>query len=227
MNGRISLIVPAAGEGTRMKANVRKPFLTLAGRPILHHTLDRFRGFAGISQVILAVNGVDFANNEAFLAEMSCFGVTDVVKGGATRTESVSNALAALAPGVEIVLIHDAVRPFVSLDVIHGVIEAAAKHGAAIAAAPVKDTVKRVSGGLITGTVPRDSLYLAQTPQGFRREVIVAAYRRAAPAEFTDDAAVVEAAGGQVAVVPSTYDNFKITTPDDLALAKAVFAARE
>jgi len=227
MSGNISLIIPAAGEGARMKSNVRKPFLTLAGRPILHHTLDRFRDIKGISQVILAVSGADYANKDAFLVEMRCFGVTHIVQGGATRTESVSNALAALVPGIEIVLIHDAVRPFVSHNVVHGVIEAAQKHGAAIAAAPVKDTVKRAKDGIITATIPRDSLYLAQTPQGFRREVIVAAYRRAGSAEFTDDAAVVEAAGGQVAVVASTYDNFKITTPDDLALAKAIFASRD
>lgn len=222
MPGAIALIIPAAGIGSRMKCDIRKPFLTLCGKPILYLTLERFQLIGGISQVILAVNGGDFPRKAALLAETAPLGVTDVVKGGATRTESVANALRALRADVDVVLIHDAVRPFVAVEVVEGVIEAARRVGAAIAAAPVKDTVKRVEGGLITGTVPRDALYLAQTPQGFRREVVEEAYRRAGGGAFTDDASLVEALGGQVAIVPSTYGNFKITTPEDLALAEAV-----
>ena len=220
MPGDVALILPAAGLGTRMKAAVRKPFLEIAGKPILALTLERFHGIARIGQIIIAVNGDDLARRQAMLAEWAPLGVTDVVAGGATRTESVRNALAALGGDAKIVLIHDAVRPFVHHGVISAVIDAAGKTGAAIAAVPVKDTIKRVDEGRIVGTVPRLGLYLAQTPQGFRREIIERVYRDLAGADFTDDASLVEASGGEVAIVESTYDNIKITTPEDLELAR-------
>ncbi|MCD6405557.1 MAG: 2-C-methyl-D-erythritol 4-phosphate cytidylyltransferase [Planctomycetes bacterium] len=225
MPPNVALIIPAAGEGRRMKSRTHKPFLSLGDRSVLQVTLERFQGMDVIGQVILALGPADIPKTGAVPAEMASLGVTDVVPGGATRTQSVSNALGALADAVDTVLIHDAVRPFVSASVIEGVIEAAGRTGAAIAAVPVKDTVKDVEGGIIRRTVPREGLYLAQTPQGFRREVIEAVQAQGCPEAFTDDAGLVEKIGGRVEIVESTYLNFKITTPEDLALARAVLRA--
>jgi len=224
MSGGVALIIPAAGEGARMKSAVRKPFLDLGGRPVLHVVLERCTAAAAMRQVIVAVGPQDYRRHEALLAQLSRFGVTDVVEGGRTRTQTVSNALAALGDEVEVVLIHDAVRPFVRPEVVRGVIDLAARHGAAIAAVPVKDTIKSVKEGVITSTVQRCGLYLAQTPQGFRREVITGVYRGLGGDDYTDDAALVEAAGLEVRIVESTYDNFKITTPEDLLFARALLA---
>jgi len=226
MSADVALILAAAGAGTRMKDPVRKPFLDLCGRPLLFVTLERFAPFGRICQVIVTVNAEDYRCKDALLLERVSPQITDVVVGGATRTESVANALAVLDDRAEIVLVHDAVRPFVKPEVISAVIEAAARHGAAIAAAPVKDTIKRVENGLIAATLPRDALYLAQTPQGFERSVIERAYRARGAGDFTDDALLVEKSGLPVAVVESTHDNFKITTPEDLALARAILQGR-
>ncbi len=225
MGADVALVIPAAGEGRRMGHSTRKPFLEIGGGPILHLTLERFREVEGISCTVLAINPADFERRDEILAETRKLGVTHVVKGGGTRTESVSNALGSLPEGVKVVLIHDAVRPFVARAVIDGVMEAARRTGAAIAAVRVKDTIKRVSDGMIAGTVPREGLYLAQTPQGFRREVIEAAYRERGEETFTDDASLVEKMGGTVEIVESTALNFKITTGADLELARAVFEA--
>ncbi len=220
-----ALIIPAAGDGRRMKSPTRKPFITLDETPILNLTLERFLGIDGLAQTILAVHPEDFAQKDELLFTLAPLGVTDVVAGGATRTETVSAALAALADGIEIVLIHDAVRPFISRRVIEGVRDAAAKSGAAIAAVPVSDTVKEVEAAAVRGTLSRRGLYLAQTPQGFGREVIEKAYRGAGEGAFTDDASLVERMGVPVEIVESGRLNFKITTPGDLELARAVLLA--
>jgi len=221
----IALIIPAAGAGTRMKTAARKPFLALEGETILNLTLERFLGVAGIAQIVLALNPKDYERKDEIIFSVSPLGVTDVVEGGESRTESVANALAALNEAVEIVLIHDAVRPFVSKKVIEGVAEAASRAGAAIAAVPMKDTAKRVEGGVVRATLPRRGLYAAQTPQGFRRDLIEEVYAGRSPQAYTDDAALVEEAGGAVEVVESSPLNFKITTPEDLELASAVLRA--
>lgn len=228
MPPEVALIVPAAGEGARMKSNARKPFILLAGEPILHVTLERFLGIRGIAQVILALNPADFVRRDRILSEVAPLGVTDIVEGGATRTDTVSAALERLAENIDIVLIHDAVRPFVARRVIEEVIEAARRTGAAIAAAPVKDTLKRVEEGVARATLPRMGLYCAQTPQGFQRDLIEKAYRNRRPGVFTDDACLVEDSGGAVVIVESSQVNFKVTTPADLELANTVLrAARE
>ncbi|MHC4712120.1 MAG: 2-C-methyl-D-erythritol 4-phosphate cytidylyltransferase [Planctomycetota bacterium] len=220
-----ALIIPAAGDGRRMKSPTRKPFMTLEETPILNLTLERFLGIDGLAQTILAVHPDDFAQRDELLFSLAPLGVTDVVAGGATRTETVSAALAVLAPDTEIVLIHDAVRPFIPRRVIEGVRDAAAKSGAAVAAVPVSDTVKQVEAAAVRATLSRKGLYLVQTPQGFRREVIEQAYGQAGESAFTDDAGLVERIGGRVDIVVSTRLNFKITTPEDLELARAVLLA--
>lgn len=219
MPEKVSLIIPAAGEGRRMKSGVPKPFLMVDGVPLIHHTLGCFRGVEAVAQVIIALAPSETGRKRELLD--AGLGVTDIVAGGDTRTESVSNALSAVRDDCGIVLIHDSVRPFVAKEVILGVIEAAGVYGAAIAAAPVKDTIKRVEKGAVVGTVSREGLYLAQTPQGFRLNSIREAYAGRGEGVFTDDASLIEAAGGRVEVVVSTHDNFKVTTPEDLVLAEA------
>ncbi len=226
MKNPVGLIIAAAGSGTRMQSATRKPFLDLNGQTILHRTLERFVGTGGIVQVILTVNAEDYARKDELLMEKLPLMLTDIVPGGKTRTESIANALAVLDGEVEIVLVHDAVRPFVRSEVIRGVRDAAVEYGAAIAAAPVKDTIKRASGAVVTETVRREGLYVAQTPQGFRREVILKAYQKRGAAEYTDDAEVVEKTGAKVVIVESGHDNFKITTPEDLVMALAIVGSQ-
>ena len=225
MAGDVALIVTAAGEGSRMGADVRKPFLEICGAPVLHRTLERFTRVEGIFQTILALHPEDYERREEILSAARPLGATDASPGGSCRSETVENALGAVSERAGIVLIHDAVRPFVSAGVVEGVIEAARRSGAAIAAARPADTVKRAEGVAVVETLPREALFLVQTPQGFRAEVIKRAYARRAGREFTDDAALVEEAGGRVEVVESGRLNFKITTVEDLELARAVFGA--
>ncbi len=220
----IALIVPAAGAGTRMKSCIRKPFLAIEEEPILNLTLERFAGVADLDQIIVVLNPSDYDKRDDFAESLRLRGVTDLVQGGSTRTQSVANALCALRTGISTVLIHDAVRPFVQRRVILGVIEAAQRAGAAIAAVPVKDTLKRVAGSLIAETAPREGLYIAQTPQGFSRELLERVYAGRST-DYTDDAALVEQAGESVEIVESSYLNFKITSPEDLELAEALMRA--
>ncbi len=209
-----------------MKSTTRKPFMLLGDTPILHLTLERFLGIEGIVQTIVAVHPEDYANKDELLFQMTPLGVTTLVAGGATRTDTVRAALSALLPQVGIVLVHDAVRPFTPRRVVEAVISAADATGAAIAAVPVSDTIKEAEGAVVRSTVSRETLYLVQTPQGFRRKVIEEAYRSAGKAVFTDDAALVEEMGLPVEIVQGTRLNFKITTPEDLELAAAVLAAQ-
>jgi len=216
---RFALLLPAAGLGARMGG--RKTLLALAGRPILRHTLERFAPFRGrICQTIVVAHPADLS-----AIERECPGAC-VVAGGARRQDSVAAGLARVAPEADLVAIHDAVRPFVASAAIAAALEAAERVGAAIVATPMKPTVKRVAEGLIAATVDRHGLWCAQTPQVFRRPLLLEACAAAQRegAEVTDDAQLVERLGHPVAVVPGSDLNLKITTPEDLALAEAILA---
>jgi 2-C-methyl-D-erythritol 4-phosphate cytidylyltransferase len=208
-----------------MLSDVRKPFMLLGEEPVLQVTLERFLPVEDVVEVILAVNPADFERKDEILFQTASLGVTKIVSGGATRGRTVQNALAALSDDVEIVLIHDAVRPFVSRRVIEGVIEAAGRSGAAIAAVGVVDTLKKSAAGAVVETVDRSGFYRAQTPQGFKRGVIEEAYAAAGGREFTDDASLVESMGGRVEIVESGVLNIKITTPEDMELAGVILKA--
>ena len=208
----------------------RKPFLELAARPILLHTLDRFLPFAGrIIQTILVLHPDDVAPAEEELgaALREIYKVTDILPGGERRQDSVRTGLEHTRPEAALVAIHDAVRPFVSPEAVAGAFDAAEEVGAAIVATPMKPTVKRVEGKRITATVDRRGLWCAQTPQVFRRGLIRDAYAAASNSGFlaTDDAQFVERLGHPVAIVPGSELNLKITTPEDLQLAEAILAA--
>jgi 2-C-methyl-D-erythritol 4-phosphate cytidylyltransferase len=237
---KVIAIIPAAGLGTRMaaaaggprpgaapKSAPSKQFLQLGGVPVLLHTLRRFAASPRISEIYVALRLAEAAGFEPQLAAEGFGKPVHLVEGGQHRQESVANALARVtADDDDLVLVHDAVRPLVSEQIIEDVIAAAAHHGGAIAAVPAVDTIKLVdrsaADALITSTVPRERAVLAQTPQGFRLGLLRQAMVAAVQDGFTgtDEASLVERCGHQVAVVMGSPRNFKITTPADLELAE-------
>jgi 2-C-methyl-D-erythritol 4-phosphate cytidylyltransferase len=217
--------VPAAGRGHRMGSNTPKQFLTLGGLPLLVHSLRVLEASSAISAIVLAAPQADLDYCKKDIVEKHGFKkVRQIVAGGAERQDSVRLGLAEVGTDAEIVLVHDAVRPFLTAGMV-----AAAKHGAAIVAIPMRDTVKRVGpDGLIDETVDRKLLWLAQTPQAFKRTLLEDAHARALKSGFraTDDAQLVEQLGHRVAIVEGSTDNIKVTRPEDLAMGESILAAR-
>ena len=215
-------IIPAGGAGRRMGGDVPKQFLPLSGLPVLVHTLRAFQRSPIIDEIFLAVPEGDMAAVRRDLVEEHGLSkVTAVLAGGAERQDSVANALTRVRDDHGIVLVHDGVRPFVTGELIGRVVAAAVENGAVAVGVPVRETVKAVSAaGVVVKTVDREGLWLTQTPQAFRRQVICAAYEKAAQDGFsgTDDASLVERAGVPVRMIPGDHDNIKMTTPEDLAL---------
>ena len=223
----VSVIFPAAGAGRRMKADRNKVFLELSGVPILLRTLRRFSAVPAVAELIVVVAKDEIAFVEGMLEKAQGLKPWCVVQGGAERQYSIANGMAHLAADADIVLVHDAARPLVSLAAIEAVIFAAREKGAAIAAVRAKNTIKVVGeDGRVEATPARASLWEVQTPQGFRREILQRAYEKAAQDGFlgTDDASLVERIGEAVFVVESDYGNLKITTPEDLWMAEALLA---
>jgi 2-C-methyl-D-erythritol 4-phosphate cytidylyltransferase len=223
-----AVILPAAGQSSRFGAAEKKPFADLLGRPVWLRSLDAFDQ-ADVRQRIVVVAAEDLAAFESRFGREAAARNVDVVVGGAMRHDSVGNGLKRLRPDIDFVAVHDAARPCVTPQLIDAVFDRAAQTGAALLALPVADTVKRVdASGLIVGTTPRSGLWLAQTPQVFRRDWLEAACaaRLRLGDSVTDDAQMVEALGHPVHVVPGSAANFKITTQDDLLLAAAVLSSR-
>lgn len=224
-------LVPAAGRGLRMGGSVPKQFLSLGGEPLVIQSLRALQAAPVVGQIILAVPPADVEYCEHEIVSRQRFTkVTKVVAGGAERQDSVRHALAQIPSDTEIVLIHDAVRPFVTLRMIAEVVAAAMKEGAAIIALPMRDTVKQVRmDGMIERTVDRTPLWLAQTPQAFRRDWIEIAHRKAHAegVRATDDASLVEWLGYSVAVVEGSGENIKVTRPEDLVIGEAILASRK
>ncbi|MBI1950485.1 MAG: 2-C-methyl-D-erythritol 4-phosphate cytidylyltransferase [Acidobacteria bacterium] len=222
----VAAILVAAGRGVRMGACRPKAFLRLGGRTILERALGAFTSHPGIGRIVVAV--ADPTDASDLLGPGAARAL--LVRGGEERQDSVRLALEAIGPAeADVILVHDAARPLVSRALIDSVIAAAAEHGAAVPVVPAADTVKRLgTDGSIEATLPRETLRLAQTPQGFRSAVLREAHARAARDGFTgtDDAALVERSGGRVAVVPGSEGNIKITTPGDLVLAEALLSGR-
>lgn len=207
---------------------VRKPYLELAGQPLLLHALDPFLAHPAIRWVVVALPPEDADHPPAWLSRVDPRVVA--VPGGAERGDSVYRALQRVPAEAEVVLVHDAARPLVTAEVIERVLAAAAEGAGAVAAVPVEDTIKLVDAeGHVLETPERARLWRAQTPQGFPRNMLVRAYERALAAGFraTDDAALVEHFGGAVRVVQGTPENRKVTTPADLEWAEAVLRARQ
>jgi 2-C-methyl-D-erythritol 4-phosphate cytidylyltransferase / 2-C-methyl-D-erythritol 2,4-cyclodiphosphate synthase len=220
---KCAALVVACGRGERFGGERPKQYLRLAGRPLLRHCLERFCRHPGIDAVRTVVHPDDI---ELYHAAADGLPLLDPVPGGGTRQDSVRLGLESLAEHApELVLIHDGVRPFLANTVIDRVLDALRAHPAVLPGVPVTDTLKRGSGGTVAGTVDRTGLYRAQTPQGFVYDRILQAHRRFAGAAMTDDAALAEAHGLAVALVPGDEENVKITAPEDLVRAERLLGA--
>ncbi|HWZ43364.1 MAG TPA: 2-C-methyl-D-erythritol 4-phosphate cytidylyltransferase [Candidatus Saccharimonadales bacterium] len=236
---KVFAIIPAAGFGTRMaspgkKGQLSKQFFEINGTPILVHTLRVFARNPQVGHILVALRRNEMQRFEQQLEKEKLSAKVEVVEGGEHRQESVANALAAVhAAPEDIVLVHDAVRPFVDDEIIASVVRESVKHGAAIAGLPAVDTIKQVEraaeGAIITSTIPRERIVQAQTPQGFRYPLIKRAFDSAAADGFigTDEASLVERLGESVWVVMGSPRNIKITTPADMELAEFFLAKKK
>jgi 2-C-methyl-D-erythritol 4-phosphate cytidylyltransferase len=205
-----------------------KQLLELGGRPVAGWSLQTLAMNAAVTQIVIACEPDGRAGFERLAQRFGAGKVQAIVSGGARRQDSVFAALRALRLPVDLVVVHDGARPFASAEILTRVIEQARDHGGAIAAVPVKDTIKQASeSGVVQRTIPRERLWAAQTPQGFAYELLYRAHESAEADAFmgTDDAELVERLGGAtVAIVEGSYENLKITTPDDLIVAERIAA---
>jgi|ERR1700728_1007359 len=212
-------LVVAAGQGERLGSEVPKAFAQLSGRPMLEWSVDALRSIAAIEAIVVALPA-------GAAAPAGCIGVT----GGATRSASVRNALAAAPPGADPILIHDAARPLVTVELIEAVLAALEGVDCAIAAAPVTNTTKESGAdGIVLRTLDRSRLWSVQTPQVFWRTALERAFAGLPPeevAQATDEALLIEREGGSVRVVPAPAENLKVTTPLDLLVAEQLLARR-
>jgi len=225
-------LIPAAGMGKRMGASINKQYLLLDGRPILARTLEVFERTPLVDGIFVVIPADEIPFCREQVVERNGFTkVQSIVPGGAERQQSVLNGLRAMegaADDNDVVLIHDGVRPFVTEDILSRATTVARDNDGALVAVPAKDTIKMVENGIITATPPRETLWLAQTPQAFRYGIIRAAHEVADAERFlgTDDAMLVERLGRQVRIVVGDYRNVKITTPEDMVLAEAFLKER-
>jgi 2-C-methyl-D-erythritol 4-phosphate cytidylyltransferase / 2-C-methyl-D-erythritol 2,4-cyclodiphosphate synthase len=218
----VSAIIAAGGRGARFGGSQPKQLSLLAGRPILEHSVSAFLNSRHIAEVVVALPDDLAANPPVYLRAVGK--PLHVVAGGARRQDSVARGFARVSPDADVVIIHDAARPLVSEEVIRRTLAAATEVGAAIAALRAQDTVKRTdSDGIVVATLPREQIFLAQTPQAFRIEILRQALAIADDA--TDEAALAERAGHRVKVVEGDPRNLKVTTPDDLAMAEQLFGS--
>jgi len=216
-------VIVSAGKGHRFMEGKKKQFHFLEGKPILAHTLDKFETCPLIRSILLVVGqeDMDYCLKEV-VEKFEFKKVSRIVPGGKRRQESVKNGIDALPKNVEVVAIHDGVRPFVTKTMIEDSIQSAVRYGAVVLAMPVKETIKMSNpDGTVLKTLDRESLWQIQTPQTFQVNIIKEAYYRAAKDGFvgTDDASLVERLGVTVHILPGSYTNIKITTPEDLLLA--------
>ncbi len=226
----VAAVVPAGGSGTRMGNEIPKQFLQLSGVPLLIHALRVLESSRTITEIVVVVpeDAVTSCRDE-LLPQFAFSKVSKVTAGGARRQDSVRNGLQAVDERTTIVVVHDAVRPFVTGAMVEQVVDGARTHGAAIAAIPLHDTVKRAApDGMIETTLDRQRLWSAQTPQAFKVELLREAHRssRQSGVEATDDAFLVEQIGHHVAIVHGSPDNIKVTRPEDLVMGEAILAAR-
>jgi len=216
-------IVVAGGTGTRLKSRIRKPFVRLAGRPMLSWTLAAFQKARSVDGIVVVVHPTDIKAAKRLIRSSRIAKVTAVVPGGNSRTASVYQGLKALPLEAEWVLVHDGARPLVTPEIIEETLKAARRSEAAIAAVPVVPTIKRGEGGWVAETLNRNHLWAVQTPQVFRRRLIEQAHAYGARKGLTatDDAALVERLGRRVRIVMGSHRNIKVTTPEDLVIAEA------
>jgi 2-C-methyl-D-erythritol 4-phosphate cytidylyltransferase len=224
---KLSLIIPAAGSGVRLGSDIPKPFIEIGGKTILEITLSRFIHLPNLIQVVVACSVELQPKVQQLKSSLPEKVEFVVVKGGDERQLSIYNALHEVSDEAEIVAIHDAVRPFIKTTLIQNCCKVASEVGGAVIGIPAKDTIKKVDKtGKVTATPNRSDLWQAQTPQIFRKKILIEAYRSAMDSGFmgTDDASLVENVGGLVQMVKGDQENFKITYPIDLEMAKLILA---
>jgi len=225
---KVFAIIPAAGSGSRLGGKVKKQFLPLHGKPIIIHTLQRFEHCSDVDEIVVAVPESDIVEIEELLSRYRIHKVSKAIVGGQKRQDSVRNALQRVTAGdSDIILVHDAVRPFVESKKISQVIKACKEYDAAVVAVQPKDTIRRsAGGGFFDQTVDRTALWLVQTPQAFRAKLLLRAFKKAYKDKFysTDEAALVERLGVRARIVEGSYDNIKITTNEDLELGALILS---
>ncbi|MFJ7748091.1 2-C-methyl-D-erythritol 4-phosphate cytidylyltransferase [Peribacillus sp. NPDC097295] len=216
------VVIPAAGQGKRMKAGKNKLFIELSGTPIIVYTLRVFEEDSNCQGIILSINPAEKDYFKEMIASFDFKKVKKLVSGGKERQQSVYNALTHVEE--EIILVHDGARPFIDQKQISELTTAASLHGGAIIAVPVKDTIKKANNRSVMETVERSSLWSVQTPQAFRASILINAHEKAEAASFlgTDDSSLLERINEQVVIIEGNYDNIKITTQEDLYFADAI-----
>ncbi len=229
---KLAVVIPAAGSSARMLAGVNKVFIEIAGKPILIHTLENIAKCEHVGMVYVVVGAQDLEPTKELLTKYQADYpeiAWQVLAGGSERQYSVFSALRLLKPNITHVAVHDGARPFISKEIFSQCVAVAQVTNAAIVAVPCKDTIKRVAEQFVSSTLERNCLYAAQTPQVFTKDLLLQAYEQAKKDGFlgTDDASLVERLGVRVAVVTGDYRNLKITTPDDLVIARAFMQSGE
>ena len=225
MREMVGTVIVAAGSSRRL-GGVDKIFAVVTGKLVLAHVLGVFQGCDAVDRIVVVLNEAGLERGKRLVEEQGFSKVADICRGGRRRQDSVSEGLKRLE-GCQWVVIHDGARPCLTADLIERGLAEARQTGAAIAAVPVKETVKMVDAqGIIENTLDREKVWIAQTPQIFRSDIITEAYR-ARRGEVTDDAALVEALGYKVKVYMGSYDNIKVTTSEDLALAEIILGGRD
>ncbi len=224
---KVTAVIPSAGSGKRMLTSIKKPYLDVWGQPLLSYVLKTLNRVSAIENIVVPVcPGEEVLCEKEVLSGLSLDKEVAIISGGATRQESVRKALDFVPESSDLVLIHDGVRPFITVQMIERALNETSKKLATTLGVPVKDTVTVVSGDdrRILKTLERISLYLIQTPQTFDREIIIDAHKKAYHDGFegTDDASLVERMDVPVTVILGSYDNIKITTQDDLVFAEAI-----
>ncbi len=219
-------LILAAGQGKRMGAEKNKPYLLLAGKPILLHTLGEFEECPSIDGIVLVVEKHEIDHvRTSIVGAFGCRKVISVVAGGPKRQDSVWEGMKALDNECELVVIHDGVRPFISQALLQKAVDTTRKTGATVVAVPVKDTIKVASPQKeVVKTLDRETLWAVQTPQTFNYDILKRAHEKARQDGFygTDDASLVERIGVPVSILDGSYENIKITTPEDLVLGEAI-----
>ena len=228
---KLSVVIPAAGKGKRMKAEKNKQFLKLNGKEVLAHTVEKFEKNNLIDEIIIVAkeDEIDYCKDN-IVKKYNLNKVLKVTAGGLTRQESVYNGLQEISSSSDFVLIHDGARPFINQELINKVVEKVKQYDAVAVGVPVKDTIKVInSDKMIINTPERSKLVAIQTPQLFERELIIRAYQQAIEEDFigTDSASLVERLNRSVKLVEGSYENIKITTPEDLEFGKRVLMGRK
>ncbi|HWQ88935.1 MAG TPA: 2-C-methyl-D-erythritol 4-phosphate cytidylyltransferase [Desulfitobacteriaceae bacterium] len=226
----VGVVIPAAGSGKRMGAGVNKQFLTLAGLPILAHTIRVFQFSSNVAEIVIVGAEDDLLEITAIVKKLQFDKVRAIVAGGFQRQDSVFAGIKALAPVIQRIVVHDGARPLLTLRQLDCFLEEAQGNPAAIMAIQVKDTIKLISArGMVVETLPRELLRAAQTPQVFERALLEKVHHLALEQGFygTDDASLLEYFGYQVAVLEGSWENLKITTPQDLWLAEYIMGQRK